>query len=498
MSQSENLPTILAIDLGTSALKAVLYDRAGRVLAIAAERYGYRTPQPGWAEADPVGWWLALIGALSGLRDQVSGFGSIRAMGLTGQMHAPVLLDGAGQPLAPTILWLDRRAEVETAELIRSLDLPPYQLNSTFTLPKLLWLARHRPEVVAQAHALLWPKDYLRYRLTGHLATDVTEAAGAGLLDWQTRQWAVERLRSTGLRPSALPPLLAANADAGSLLPDIAAQLGLPASTRVIVGAGDVIALVGGAPLRPGRLSCSLGSSSMISCPLGPGQSVHDPGHRLHVYPFLPIPLLNGVQSTSGASLTWAWRALYGEETPLATVLEAALATPPGAEWLLFLPFLAGERSPYWNDTLRGSFYGLTLSHDRPYLLRAVLEGVAYSLRHLIDIAEELGVSVQELALAGGGATVAGWPQIIADVCRRPVLIYAGQETVTRPLYAYCLNALDRTVSFEAALASTFDLEPAHREPRQALGATYEPIYRRYRALADFVAAGPSASKEFL
>jgi xylulokinase len=147
---------------------------------------------------------------------------------------------------------------------------------------------------------------------------------------------------------------------------------------------------------------------------------------------------------------------------------------------------LAGERSPYWNDKLRGGFYGLTLGHRRPHLLRAVLEGVAFSLRHLIDIGEELGVPVDEIALAGGGATTPGWPKIIADVCQRPVLLYAGQETVTRPLFAYCLTALDPTASFDQALRATFSA-PHRLTPDPNLAAPYKQIYHRYRRLADFV-----------
>jgi sugar (pentulose or hexulose) kinase len=193
----------------------------------------------------------------------------------------------------------------------------------------------------------------------------------------------------------------------------------------------------------------------------------------MYIYPLLPYRLLNGVLSTSGAALTWAWHTFYGEETPLETVLEAANATPPGGEGLFFLPYLAGERSPYWSDTLRGGFYGLTLAHSRPHLVRAVLEGVAYSLRHLLDICEELSVPVHEIALAGGGSTVAGWPHIFADVCQRPVLIYASQETVAHPLYAYCVTVLDETIPFETALDRAFDTPPQRYAPRSEPASIY-------------------------
>ena len=478
---------ILAVDVGTSALKAVLYGTNGQVGGTVVQRYAYQVPQPGWAEADPADWWSALVKALAQLRTSGCNLADVQAIGLTGQMHSAVLLDESGQPLPPTILWLDRRAVDETVDLQVRLDLPPHQLNSTYTLPKLLWLARHRPEILALTRTLLWPKDYLRYCLTGQAASDVTEAAGAALLDWDTCTWAVDRLALVDLDPAVLPPLRAAGAEAGPLSPHVAAELGLSPSAKVIVGAGDVIALMGGAPPQAGRLCCSLGSSAMISCWLDPEQIVEDPRRRLYIYPFLPVRLLNGVLSTSGAALTWAWQALYNEATPLPSVLEQVQTTSPGADGLFFLPFLTGERSPYWNDTLRAGFYGLTLAHTRTHMIRAVLEGVAFSLRHLLDIGQELGVPIREIALAGGGATILGWPQIIADICQRPVLIYSGRETVTRPLYAFCVNAYDATISFEQALQQTFDT-PQYLAPDSESAATYDPIYRRYRLMADFAA----------
>ena len=184
----------------------------------------------------------------------------------------------------------------------------------------------------------------------------------------------------------------------------------------------------------------------------------------------------------------WAWHNLYGKDTPLEAVLEEVNTLPPGSDGLFFLPFLAGERSPYWNDALRGGFYGLTLAHSRAQMMRAVLEGIAYSLRHLIEISEELGIPIHEIALSGGGAILPVWPQIIADVCQRPLHIYAGQETVTRPLYAYCAIALDPALTFPDALLRTFDAQPQTTAPHDELAPVYDPVYQTYQILADFVA----------
>ena len=244
-------PALLAVDVGTSALKAVAYGREPHILAANTQRYSYATPQPGWAEADPDAWWSALREALLDLQRQGLDLRELEAIAFTGQMHTAVLLDGEGRVVPPTILWLDRRAAHETAELVAALQLPPYQLNSTYTLPKLAWLHRHCPESLARTRTLLWPKDYLRYRLTGIACTDPTEPGGAALLDWDTRAWAVERLALAGLDSSVLPPIRPSTDVIGEPLPEAARLLGLNPRAQVLVGVGDVAALIGGAPPGP-------------------------------------------------------------------------------------------------------------------------------------------------------------------------------------------------------------------------------------------------------
>ena len=248
--------------------------RDGQVLSVASQRYTYTMPQPGWAEADPEAWWQAFAQTMDELGRALPGLDQVQVVAITGQMHTAVLLDAEGRVIPPTILWLDRRATAETAELLARFGMPPYRLNSTYTLPKLYWLARHTPDVLRRAACLLWPKDYLRYRLTGVQLTDYTEAGGAALLDWETLTWAASRLESIGVNPAILPPLRWPQEDAGRLLPQLAARFGLRADVKVIVGAGDVLALIAGAPPSVGQVTCSLGSSSMIFCPLAPGQAV--------------------------------------------------------------------------------------------------------------------------------------------------------------------------------------------------------------------------------
>ena len=391
------------------------------------------------------------------------------------------------QVLNPTILWLDRRATAETVELQARLQLPPYQINSTYTLPKLLWLKRHRPETVAKIRTILWPKDYLRFRLTGELGTDMTEAGGAALMNWADRSWARERLALVGLSPSVLPPTYKANQVVGPIRRDIADKLDLNPEAKVVVGMGDVAALIGGAPPRPGRVVCSLGSSSMVFMALAEGQHPQDASHRLYTYPLGPYRLLGGVSSTTGAALVWAYNQIAQDtssDRSFEQVMTEAVQLSPGTDGLCFIPYLAGERTPYWLDDIKGGFYGLQLSHTRKHLVRAVMEGVAFSLRHLLDIYAELGIPVQELVLAGGGTNTPGLAQIIADVCQYDVAIFTESETVTRVLYALCQSALTQA-DFDETLVSTFP-SPSMIRCTSDNAAIYQRTYETYRRFADF------------
>jgi len=245
---------LLAYDVGTSSLKGVVYACDGTILASAASRYENSFPQKDWAEADPSSWWQALLEVSATLKEELPSFGSVEVLSFTGQMHTAVLLDDGGKPLPPTILWLDRRAVHETEELARVFHLPPYHLNSTYTLPKLYWLAKNMPDMVPRIRHILLAKDYMRYLLTGTFFTDFTDAGGAALLDWQNMDWARERLEYIGMPPHILPPIKhASDFAATTLLPDVASQLGLPQGVRVMIGAGDSLALRIRSPPRHGR-----------------------------------------------------------------------------------------------------------------------------------------------------------------------------------------------------------------------------------------------------
>lgn len=477
-------PFVLALDVGTSSLKAIVYAVDGRILASESSSYEYKSPQIGWAEASPHDWQQAMEECLTRLSQLPELLQIIEVIAFTGQMHTAVLLDVDLNPLDPTILWLDRRAAAETSELHSAFQMPPYQLNSTYTLPKLYWMSKHLPDVIHKARHLLWPKDYLRFLVTGEIFTDITEPGGAALLNWETRDWAKERLVFIGVNPEILPIILQPEDEAGSLLPQVAERFTINPQAKVIAGAGDVLALISSAPPAKGRLNCSLGSSSMIFCPLEPHETVVDPKNRIYTYPLLRVPMLGGVSSTTGAALQWAWKNLY-PDTSFESAIDEALDVTAGSDGVLFLPFLSGERSPFWNDQLRGSFHGLSLTHSRAHLLRAVMEGVGLSLAYMIQIFHELGMDIREIALAGGGTKTPGWAQMIADICQLPVCVYSGQETVTHALFAYACLAKQDDRSFEQALLDTFDA-PDWFHPDANTASTYHNIFTQYKSQAEF------------
>ncbi|MBS3968533.1 MAG: hypothetical protein KGZ94_00320 [Clostridia bacterium] len=480
-------PGILGVDIGTSSLKAVLYSLTGIIMGIAKEKYYYQTPYPGWAEINPEIWWQAFKNSLKALSKMGLDLKQIKALAFTGQMHTAILLDKNDGLLSPTIMWLDRRAVVETEELAARLKLPPYQLNSTYTISKLLWLRKNRPEIILKADRVLWPKDYLRWKLTGEYCTDTTDALGSGLYDWDKETWSLERINLVGFDPRVLPGIKVAGDNGGDVLKTTAKELGLNEKVKVIVGMGDMAALIGGAPLKPGRVVCSIGSSSMIFTPIDSNLRVDAPDQSLYSLKLGSYHLFGGVSSTTGAAILWFYENILSalqNKLSFNDWIQEVLTIDPGADGICFIPYLAGERSPYWNDDIRGGFYGLKLSHDKRHLGRAVLEGVAYSLKHILELFEQSGMKVEELVLAAGGIRTPGLLQIIADVCEKDVLVYAGEETVTRVLYALCKEHL-ALGNFENNLVATFN-EPEKVSFKMQNQACYQKTYVNYKKFSKF------------
>ena len=491
MNFSSQPNSILTVDVGTSSLKTALYDQNGTVQGKEISRYSYNSPQSGWAEGDPYQWWEAFKNNLSKLKEGPHEIRNIAAISFTGQMHTGILLDKNKEPIKPTILWLDQRADQEAEELRNEFNLPPYKISSAYTLPKLLWLKNNQPEKLERAEKILWPKDYLRFKLTGEILTDVTEAGGSGMLNWQSKQWEEERVKKVGLSMDQLPTLQNPDESAGSIKKEFSAEFGLSDDIEVFTGIGDVAALMGGAPPDEGRVTCTLGSSSMIFMSLGEDNEViDDPDNRLYTYPLFPyFNFFGGVSSTTGAALEWVQNKITGVEErgkEFEETIEEALDVKPGSEGLTFIPYLSGERSPFWNDDIRGGFYGFRLSHDYRHAIRAVMEGIGFSLRHLMEIYDEHDLQPEKLSLAGGGADTKGWPQIIADITQMEVSIFAGRgsEAVTRVLFALSSTKMNDE-SFKQNLDKTY-AAPEIIQPRDELESIYSEGFQTYKELSNF------------
>ena len=406
------MTVLVGLDVGTTGVKALTVSAEGDVLAQVEEAYPLSTPQPGWAEQDPEDWWRAAESALEGL-----GVADLAGVGLTGQMHGLVVLDERERVLRPAILWNDQRTGAECAEieerlgLGRLVELTGNRAMPGFTAPKLLWLRRHEPEVYERIAHVLLPKDYVRLRLTGEHAIDATDASGTLLFDVAARHWSDDVLAALEIRREWLPSVVESSVVAGHT-PD-----GIP----VAAGAGDQAAGALGVGVdRPGPLSVVLGTSGVVFAALEAFAA--DPEGRLHSFCHAVPGAWHamGVMLSAAGSLRWlrdavapgkSFEILTGEAEPW----------PPGAEGLVFLPYLAGERTPHADPNARGAFVGLSLRHDRGALARAVLEGVAFGLRDSLELLKELGVDPQVGRVSGGGARSDLWLRIVASVLGVPL-----------------------------------------------------------------------------
>jgi xylulokinase len=452
--------TLIGLDVGTSGVKAVAISSTGDVVARAERGYPLSTPRPGWAEQDPEDWWLAAEAVLGEL-----GVAPL-AIGLSGQMHGLVVQDEQGRVLRPAILWNDQRTAAECEEieerigLERLIALTGNRALTGFTAPKLLWLRKHEAETYARIRHVLLPKDYVRFRLTGERAIDVADASGTLLFDVARRRWSDDVLEALELPPEWLPPVHES--------PDVA-------------GAGDQAAGALGVGIdRPGPLSVVLGTSGVVFAALREYRP--EPEARLHTFCHaLPGTWhAMGVMLSAAGSLQWLRGALGG--APYEELLADAERWEPGAEGLLFQPYLAGERTPHADPDARGGFAGLTLRHDRGALVRAVLEGVAYGLRDSLELLQSVGVQAESGRLSGGGGRGPLWPKVVASVLGLPLERTTVDEGAA---YGAALLAGVRAGVFaDAHEAVEACVRVRERiEPVPAWVDAYEAGYERYRLL---------------
>ncbi len=416
----------LGIDSSTTATKALLIDGAGSVVGVGRSEYGFETPRPLWSEQSPHLWSAATIDAIRSLRtDSDINLGSVKAVGLTGQMHGLVLLDEARRPLRPAILWNDQRTQSQCDEIRsqvgrdRLIEIAGNDALTGFTAPKLLWVRDNEPDVYAQVVHVLLPKDYVRMVLTGELATDKAGASGTLLFDLATRDWSPELLETLRLDPEWFPRTFEATQTTGTITSNAARATGLPEGIPVVAGAGDQAAsAVGVGAVNPGVIAISLGTSGVVFAPFD-RPIVKEPLQSFcHAVP--ETWHLMGVMLSAAGSLRW-FRDSLASGHDYASLDGLAGQAGPGADGLVFLPYLTGERTPHPDPIARGAFIGLTVRHGIGQLARAVMEGVAFGLRDSVElIIEEAPVS--GVRVSGGGVTSRLWMQILADALGLPMM----------------------------------------------------------------------------
>ncbi len=446
---------VIGIDIGTSAAKTILMDEAGNVAAQAAQPYPLYQPDNGWAEQNPSDWRDAAIAtiqkvmALSGVEGK-----RVKGIGLSGQMHGLVMLDEGGRPLRPSIIWCDQRSAGEVEELKRLIPAkdwmeitanPPI---AAWTAAKLLWVRNHEPDIYKQCRHILLPKDYVRYVLTGEFATDVSDASGMQMLDVKNRCWSQEVLDRLQIRREMLCRVYESQEVTGTLLPEAAEACGLGTDVKVVAGAADnAAAAIGTGVVEQGDAFTSIGTSALVYTHLDHFEQI--PEGSLHLC-CSGVPggwFTMGGPQAAGLSLEWFKDNFCGEWIEKASergisvyeaINEAVGTVPSGSGRLIFMPYLMGERTPHMDPKCRGAFVGLNTVHTRAHLMRAIMEGITYSLADCNQILKDMGSVVRQMKVCGGGSKSREWRQMMADLYQCDI---AALEQEEGPAYGAAILA---------------------------------------------------------
>lgn len=490
---------LIGIDLGTSGTKTVLFDEGLKEVASASFEYPLYQPHNGWAEQRPEDWWEA---AVSGLKAVMASSGvdpsHVAGVGLSGQMHGLVLMDGAGQVIRPAIIWCDQRTEKQTRWMEERLtrraciDITANPPMTGFTAAKLLWVRDQEPESYARCARLLLPKDYIRYRLTGEYLSEVSDGAGTQMMDVPRRRWSQELMRTLGLDAGLLPPLTESQELSSVVSAEGARATGLRAGTPVAAGAADnAAAAIGTGVVKQGQAFTTLGTSGVVYSVVD--RVTIDPEGRVHTL-CASVPGKWTVMSctqAAGLSLRWlrdtacqpeAAQAAREGVDPYVVMTRLAQGVPPGSGRLLFLPFLMGERSPHPDPNCRGVFFGLSAVHERAHLIRAVMEGVAFSQAACVDVFRQMSVPIDSMMMTGGGARSPLWRQMLADLYGCPVSTLRQDQG---PAFGAAILAgvgAGLYPDLETACAR-FVQSGGSQSPDPAAAAAYQPFYRLYKSL---------------
>jgi xylulokinase len=494
---------VLGIDVGTSGTRALIIDEKGRIAGAATEEHEpFASPKIGWAEQRPEDWWRAAGVAVRKALAQGSLQGDqISCVGFSGQMHGAVMLDAAGEVVRPALIWCDVRTEKQCRELNerigaeRLIQLTCNPALPNFTLTKLLWVRENEPENWKRVRSVMLPKDYVRFRLTGERAIDVADASGTLMLDVAKRRWSAEVLQAAEIDPSLLPAVYESPDVCGKVSATGAEATGLAAGTPVVAGAGDQAAgATGMGIVTPGAVSATIGTSGVVFA--ATDRPALDPRGRLHTFCHA-VPgrwHVMGVTQAAGLSLRWfrdnfRSSAMQSTGDSYEKLTAEAATVAPGADGLLWTPYLMGERTPHLDADARGALVGLTASHTRAHVVRAILEGVAFSLKDTFTIFEEMKVPVKSIRLGGGGARSPLWRQIQADVYDHEVEIVEAEEgaaygaAILAGVGAKIWPSVDAACDSVVRVASRTQPNVASAEVMQKNYAAYRRIYPALKSI---------------
>jgi xylulokinase len=502
-------PYVIGCDVGSQGTNSVLYDADGVLVSSAYRAYDVAFPRPAWAEQDPALWVDAVTSTVRELTSSVPE-GAVRGVSFGSQLDGMVACDAAGEPVRPALIWMDRRAEAQAAEVAARVSAEEFygwvgaNLDSSHAAFKALWIRDAEPDAFDRTARLMPPGSYILARASGVVAVDHSNASSLALLDPRTRRWSEQALAALGLDAGMLPELVAATDPVGTVAGWFAEATGLAPSTIVAAGCGDeMAATLGAGVFEPGEVCDVVGTAEPVCAASAEPRS--DPTMLVECHPHADPAawLLENPGFVSGGNLRW-WRDAFGAQEMEAErtgganaydlLCEAAARVEPGADGVIFLPAMQGAMAPEWNGTARGVFYGLTLSHGREHMTRALLEGSAFGLRDILEAMRGAGLDVRRLTIVGGGAKGPLWRQIKADVTGLPVRVPESVETTATGAAILAAVGSGVHASIDDAVRSFVRFREGHHEPDPAAREAYDEAYRRYRdvyfALKPVFAAG--------
>lgn len=479
---------VMGIDLGTSGVKAILVDEDGKVCGEATKPYRLIQHKPGYCEQNPEEWVEQTVAAMEELMARQSVLSKkVEGISFSGQMHGLVLLNESLEVLRPAILWNDTRTTAQCTRITKKLGerlqkITKNQALEGFTLPKLLWVKEHEPEIDEQIDMFLLPKDYVRFRLTGSVHIDYSDAAGTLLLDIGEQAWSEEICQAFDIPPHICPPLISSEEEVGTLFPHIARETGIEEGAKVFAGGADnACGAIGADILSSGRTLCSIGTSGVIL-------SYEEDHERelqgnLHLFHHAKKDAFYtmGVTLSAGYSLNWVKHLLAPEES-FQSLLEGAVDVTPGANGLLFTPYLVGERTPHADSIIRGSLIGLDSRHERAHVVRAVLEGITFSLNESIALFRQAGKHIDSIVSIGGGARSRTWLQMQADIFQAEVIQLDNEQGPALGAAMLAAVGCGWYTSLETC-ANQFIHQAAVYEPEQQHASIYADLFHLYQKI---------------